>query len=538
MSGDSDRATQGADLGLTVAECLTIAPMNRAKVMAGAAGLSRRLRWVHVIDHNDFESALSGGELVLTSGVTLCHDESLQRAIFPMMRRLEIAGLVIALGPYMHRVPRHMVLDAERHSIPVIVLPWDVNFRDVTHALLTRLVQSHYAFLESAERLNRDLLEIVLRRGGLAAVCARLGTQLGRSAAVCDPAHQVIVNHEHNRQTSGTTSLLAGDSLSPATLDAVARLRGPSTGTHDLLAPGGRVLGSATPVLAASRLTGWLLVESIDGEPSPRVDVLATESAAMIIGLLMVQAEDIARAGQHRADDLLFDALHGATGLTSETICALGLEMDRPCLVSLAAFEAGHALEGVPGVARRLMARLGLAGCVAPRGSQLVAVVQGVRFAEFGGALARSLQRAALGPRIALSRVLPRATMIPTGYREANETLRLGRVLFPERPVLAAEDTAALALFLRGAEGAGTAGAAFPAIARLRTESVVLVETLEVFLENEGKVSLAARTLGIHRHTMLYRLERITERLGTELESPARLELRLQLLAWRLAGCP
>lgn len=193
---------QDSDFGLTVRECLTIPPLDAGTVAAGAAGLSRRLRWVHVVDHNDVESALMGGELVLTSGVTLGHDSGLQRAIFPIMRRRDVAALVIALGPYMDHVPQPMRDDAERFAIPLIALPWAVNFRDVTHALLTRLVQSSYAFLEGAERLNRDLLDIVMRRGGLAAVCARLAAQLGRGVAITDPAFQMLASQMLPRPNS------------------------------------------------------------------------------------------------------------------------------------------------------------------------------------------------------------------------------------------------------------------------------------------------------------------------------------------------
>ncbi len=536
---------QAASFRLTVAECLTIPPMDRGTVLAGGAGLSRRLRWVHVVDHNDVEGALIGGELVLTSGVTLGHDHGLQRAIFPMMQRLEIAALVIALGPYMERVPQQMLDAAERHGIPIVALPWDVNFRDVTHALLTRLVQSHYAFLESAERLNRDLLNIVMRRGGLGAVCARLGAQVGRGTAIADPAFQLLARHEASAAVSRAAGLLAGGALSAAAISAVPTLHGPVLRTQELRGPGGHVLGTATPILAASRLIGWLLVESASGNPPSPFDTLVAEAAAMVAGLLMAQTEEVTRASQRRSEDLLLDTLYGTVALTAEAAAELGLDADAVCLVVLAVIEGGPA-DAAPSIASVLMTRQGLTGRLAQRGSQLVGVVQGARLAEFGVALGRALQRADMVPRVALSRTLPQASMMQLGYREATETLRLARVMFPDRVVVNGEETAALGLFLRGAAAAATPGAAFPAITRLRRGERgasaggpgALVETLGCFLEHDGNISAAARALGIHRHTLLYRLERIGERLGHALDGPTRLELRLQLLAWRLAGQP
>jgi sugar diacid utilization regulator len=56
-----------------------------------------------------------------------------------------------------------------------------------------------------------------------------------------------------------------------------------------------------------------------------------------------------------------------------------------------------------------------------------------------------------------------------------------------------------------------------------------LLETLEAYLA-KGSVKEAASTLGLHRHTVLYRLEKLKELLGDDLEVPAkRLQLQLAL---------
>jgi len=54
-----------------------------------------------------------------------------------------------------------------------------------------------------------------------------------------------------------------------------------------------------------------------------------------------------------------------------------------------------------------------------------------------------------------------------------------------------------------------------------------LLETLEAYLA-KGSVKDAASTLGLHRHTVLYRLEKLKELLGGDLDVPAN-RLRLQL---------
>lgn len=64
-----------------------------------------------------------------------------------------------------------------------------------------------------------------------------------------------------------------------------------------------------------------------------------------------------------------------------------------------------------------------------------------------------------------------------------------------------------------------------------------LVHTLEVFFDQNANVSQASRALYVHRNTLNYRLQRIVEITGLDLNSPeVRLALQLALKAHRLSG--
>jgi PucR family transcriptional regulator, purine catabolism regulatory protein len=61
-----------------------------------------------------------------------------------------------------------------------------------------------------------------------------------------------------------------------------------------------------------------------------------------------------------------------------------------------------------------------------------------------------------------------------------------------------------------------------------------LVGTLRAFLEHNGHWEAASTALGIHRHTLHNRVDRIEAMLGVDLESAhVRAELLLCLLTWR-----
>jgi PucR family transcriptional regulator, purine catabolism regulatory protein len=92
------------------------------------------------------------------------------------------------------------------------------------------------------------------------------------------------------------------------------------------------------------------------------------------------------------------------------------------------------------------------------------------------------------------------------------------------RLLLALQEDAALEAFSRGLLG--------PVRDYDRRQHGDLVQSLWVFLEHNGNWESAARTLGVHRHTLRYRVRRIAELTGRDLDLAAdRVEFWLALRA-------
>jgi hypothetical protein len=135
----------------------------------------------------------------------------------------------------------------------------------------------------------------------------------------------------------------------------------------------------------------------------------------------------------------------------------------------------------------------------------------------------------ALGPTV--------ATLgdVPAAVRAARDALTVGQILMPDQELY---DTARLhpyLAWLHDLEGLRefVEGALGPLLERERTRSLPLRQTLEAVLSHEG-LSAAARSLGVHRHTLLYRMERIEDLIGSWNDAEDRLRLELALRGSRL----
>lgn len=165
----------------TVREVLATPALARGKprVLAGQAGLDRRVRWVHVSEPHDSAGLLLGGGLILTTGSGLSlSPEDLQTYVHDLACA-NAAGLVIELGRHFHTAPAALVSAAERTHLPLISLENAVRFVEVTREV-HQVIAEQLELLQISERAHRvftrlgmqDVLPAeIVRQAGAAIDC-------------------------------------------------------------------------------------------------------------------------------------------------------------------------------------------------------------------------------------------------------------------------------------------------------------------------------------------------------------------------------
>src|SRR3954466_3208778 len=166
------------------------------QMVAGRAGLDQALRWVHISELRDPTPWLSGGELLLTTGLQLDTPEQ-QREYIARLAGHGLSGLGFGTGFSHEKVPGPLTEAAETHGFPLFEVPYDVPFIAVTEKAFSHLVNEHYAVLQRALSAHERLERIVLSArgpprgagapasllGGPAIICASRGEVLPRRAA-------------------------------------------------------------------------------------------------------------------------------------------------------------------------------------------------------------------------------------------------------------------------------------------------------------------------------------------------------------------
>lgn len=192
----------------TVADALTLPVIRQglATVVAGAGGLNRRVRWVHIAEIADIAPLLGGGELVLTTGIALPDDAEALTRYVTELASVGVVGVVVELVRHWHReLPAAMTEAADKHDLPLITLSRETRFVAVTEAVVGLIVAAQVAELRAAERVHEtftaltvagaepaEVLREVARASGLPVVLETLGHDvLAYDAAGADPRELV-----------------------------------------------------------------------------------------------------------------------------------------------------------------------------------------------------------------------------------------------------------------------------------------------------------------------------------------------------------
>ena len=147
--------------------------------------MDNAVRWVHISEIVDPTPGLSGGELLLTTGLQLDRPET-QRAYVARLAGHGLSGLGLGTGFAHAGVPDAMIEAADEHSFPLFEVPYEVPFIAVTEKAFTHLVNEQYAVLRRALTAHERLERIVLSERGLDGVAGALASLIGGPAIIFD----------------------------------------------------------------------------------------------------------------------------------------------------------------------------------------------------------------------------------------------------------------------------------------------------------------------------------------------------------------
>ncbi|HHJ06794.1 MAG TPA: hypothetical protein ENK24_04770, partial [Anaerolineae bacterium] len=186
---------------LTLDKLLQFPIFERAKVLAGAKGLDNPIEWSHIIDvPNIIEMVGEGRQLIITTGQGLPKSAPAQKKFIAELAAAGLSGIIISVGgKFLQKIPRAFISAADALDFPIITIPSDVRFVDITRLIHEKIVSRQYALLKESDHIHQTLTQIVLEGGGLQDLADALSELVERSVTIEDPALNLLAHATHGK---------------------------------------------------------------------------------------------------------------------------------------------------------------------------------------------------------------------------------------------------------------------------------------------------------------------------------------------------
>ncbi|MFG2477943.1 PucR family transcriptional regulator [Streptomyces fagopyri] len=527
-------------------------------VRAGEDRLDVPVRWAHVSELADPVPYMEGGELLLITALTLdAEDPDAMRRYVKRLAGAGVVGLGFAVGVNYDETPKALVDAAEEEGLPLLEVPRRTPFLAISKAVSAAIAADQYRAVTAGFAAQRELTRQALSDGPQGLLAALAG-QVDGWAALYDASGAVVAaapewaGRRAGRLTPDVERLRERPAPASSVVGGEDRVELHSLGTgrrpRAALAVGtAAALGTAERYAVHSAIA----LLTLTTERSRPLHAAEQRIGAAVLRMLLAGQPEHARtvAGDLYGD--LLDAPFRLILAESASASAARAHADgharvaaaKPSKTQVAVADTnGDPLGGLAEIVESAAARSGESVLVVPDGERLVvlAVDGGAAVAacgEYALALdaARTVAReqpAGEEDELVVGLSAPAGPIAAAAaYKQAEQALsvarRRGRSLVEHEELAAGSVVPLLADDAVRAFADGLLRALYEHDATGRGD---LVASLRAWLSRHGQWDAAAADLGVHRHTLRYRMRRVEEILGRSLDDPdVRMELWLAL---------
>jgi purine catabolism regulator len=521
---------------MNVREALQVASMRSARLVAGATGLDRDVRWAHVIDMPEPAPWVRPGQLLLTTGFAWPPSDAAQRKQIRMLTERGLAAMALAVPRYLEHFTDAARDEADKRGLPLLEIPFDVPFAQITEELHRAIIAEQYTLLERSEAIHRALTRAAASGTNLDDLARSLGELINRSVTFEDPAGKLLAFYEQGTEDDAVRRETLERAQSPPimqeTMEKSGLMAEVLAGVGPVRVPALPEIGLSARVVCPIRLGDELvgLVWIIEGDTKlSELDNRAAEHAALVAALHVAHQRELStmesRLGYASFLSLLEAADDDAQAV--ERARLLGFDPSASHRIGIAVVP-----EPLPLTREGFLRRERIAAALRHRLQSarhrplLTTTLNYVAFLLPDGMDVTAIWRA-LGDEsiaIALGRPYSGAQGARRSYREAQSLLN-----YRDSAKVRHFEDALVPRVLMGDPGAQEAFIE-DLIGPLNSHKggEMLKHVLLTYARSGFNFRQTAETLGIHPNTLRYRLNRVVEVLKIRLDDPE-IRFRFQL---------
>ncbi|BFH12144.1 PucR family transcriptional regulator [Paenibacillus dendritiformis] len=529
-----------------VKDLLQIDTLKQAFVVSGKQGLNNLVRGVTIIEAPDIAEWINGGELLLTSLYPLqSFDYSEQQTFMAQLSDKKVSALVIKTGRFVHDIPSGIIEASETLHLPVIQIPKQIPYREIMYPVMELLFNKQVVKLKYFKEVHDRFIALTLANKGAENIIMSLKKLIGNPVTLYDRNFYPI--------SATDPDLVQFEVLDHEEVDGARIDTEFACYRQRVLYPewGNRTCGHlVVPVETVNHIKIHLVIHETR-KTVEALDFIAIENAATSLSLDLVKQYAVAEVEMKFKDDLIDDLLNAKIeSLQSvyQRANLIGWDLNKTYVVVLFRLQImdGHDekeqdLYSLHHPYQRLLydmiQRELPEGTIRIRNDQLV-VLWGIETPPADKtaslrmikAAARNIQHTfckriqSIDLQVGIGNAAHSISELPRSYKEAQDALQLGTLINGNSAISAFSDLGIYRLLCQ-IEDADELAKFIPLslkklLAYKQPNRDDLIKTLQTFLEHHQNAAKTAEELYVHYKTVTYRIERIKEITGMDMDDP------------------
>ncbi len=535
-------------MSITVAEALRIGALRQCKLLAGASGINNVINFVDNMEVPDITPWLQSNELLVTTGYSIKDDHDALARLIEDLKQVGAAGLAIKTR-FMGDIPDDIIQLADGLGLPLIEIPSEVPFIQITHPLMKAIANRQTCSLEFSETVHKALTAVELEGNGCEDIAKTLHGLIGNTVLITDrhlrilamagPLSMSDLPLEDIDEGQGTEHKLR---IGKAKLATMLR----AYNTETLRIDGCPWNFCYRPARAKDRVYGFVF--AIEQEkPLRDLELIALEHATTTTSLEFVKQELIHEQLKMVEYDFFTELLLGSIENHQEaqqrtkllgwpqppwSLVIMDIDDFSSCIADLdepaihrIKDEIHDIIADEMGNEKSVFALLGTSDSFIFLFSAKTMKRRSPIEESIEAANARLFEETNLSMSVGISRQIDDVMGIPEGHKQAQLALRITRLVKGagsigryehfalERALLDLAGSEALRQYYEETLG--------KIIEYDSTNDGELIKTIEALVKSAGNRSRASKALYIHRNTLAYRVKLIERLSGLNLSNSA-----------------
>jgi PucR family transcriptional regulator, purine catabolism regulatory protein len=504
---------------------------------AGQKGKTNQITNVNIIDNPDSMAWLISGDFIMTTGYVFLDNNALQKQLIRDLSEQNCAGLGIKIKRYWDEIPESILLEANRLNFPIIEIPYKYSLSQIANIVNQEVFGRSTSLLNKYRDIHHLFSQCSINGGDLYEIATLTTKLIMNPVIILDSQFNLLAfaDHEDSPYPLNThLKLIEQSKVFPKafndTIPTNVELFSLSI-KQKIMIDNNEITCRVIPIAYSQTIYGYIIVWEVLRKLE-KIDYIALESAAQTSAIERVKRRQFIESQLKVKKDFFDDLLEGrifSINALKSTAPTHGLDPNKNyviCVIELHNVTKDRSIEclliaddkamvfnrTVRSVLKELDLILFIELLVTDDIYELNLSIK-----EFINNLSFSLQDQNTNEpfHIGVSNICIDFLKIGKAYYLAKDILRISKKLDKKQSIIYFDDLASYHLLdaFQNQQQLQTFYNTFLGV--LDAYDVVngteLVKTLELYFLDNMNVSQAAKKMFIHRNTLIYRIEKITQ---------------------------